>query len=451
MNRARIARGIGALGLLAALAAPFIYISALSPIVHDLWGVVGRFDSVADIPRAYARTYLYNNPRLGGLALYVAGFSLPARVLVLFGSLAALTLAAFAIITGRLFRPYVARDVMIVAVFLSLLWLIHPEIGQQFFYAPYTTNYLLGYAVLLAFLVPYRIALMRASYTSERWLVFALPILGLAAGLTNEHTPPIYIAMIALAVALLPLSAVRRKWMVAGLFGLIVGFLLLFFAPGQSRRYGGIKFRAMEFDWDSKIASAGSILKSFAADGWSIALIAVIVLASAAMWFGRNAWRESKHDADRDTLILVALLVISAVGMAIPLIVSPLVGHRLLFASHVNIAMAATAVLLAISTAATWRIFLGVVAFGINAHFLYRAHSRYAAYHAQFAERVLSIERQKAQGLSPVVVPRYRLKFDRQRKYLHEEPCRAAPSNWRNGAMARYFGVPELMDECSRR
>ena len=105
MNGERILRGVGAITLLTALAIPFVFINALSPIVHDLWGAVGRFDSLADPFEAYVSTYQNGNPRLGSMALYFAGISLPARVLVQFASVAALTMAAFTIISGRTFRP----------------------------------------------------------------------------------------------------------------------------------------------------------------------------------------------------------------------------------------------------------------------------------------------------------------------------------------------------------
>lgn len=437
--------------LLIALAIAFFYISLLSPIVHDLWHVAvpAGFDSWFDPFVAYGRAYWRTNPRLGELALRVAGISTPVRTLVNFGSLVALIMAAFAVMTGRLFRPYRASDVLIVALFLALLWLNDQLIGQHFFYTPYTTNYLLGYAVLLAFLIPYRIALLQPSFAAERWLVLALPLLGIPAGLTNEHTSPVYIAMIGLALVFIPMPAQRRTWMVAGVAGLTIGFLLLFFAPGQSRRYGGIKYQAMEFDLDSKIAAVKLVARHFAANGWPLALLGLLGALSAVMWLGRDRWRGDAA-GKRSSLMIATLLVITAVGMAVPLLVSPLIGARLLFASHVNLAMATTVLLLAVSTAPAWRAILGALGIGVNAVFLLKSYFAYSAFHAQFIERVKVIESQKAAGVSPIIMPRYTINFDSLEKFLHRERCDTEPTHLSNRAKARYFGVSSLAMECLR-
>jgi hypothetical protein len=453
MNEAGTARGIVSLALLAALAIPFFYISLLSPIVHDIWhyarASVG-FESWSDPVMAYWGAYWRTNPRLGELAMRAAGASTPARTLVNFGSLVALVMTAFAIMTGHLFRPHRINHVMTVALFLSLLWLNDPIIGQVFFYTPYTTNYLLGYAILLAFLVPYRIALTRSSFPAERWLVYALPPFGILAGLTNEHTPPIYIAMIGVALTLYRMTAQRRTWMAAGVAGLTIGFVLLFFAPGQSIRYGGVKYQAMAFELDSKVAAVKLIAQHFAPDGWPLALLLVLVATSAVLWLGRDRWRENATE-ERSSLTLAALLAIAAVGMAVPLVVSPMMGARLLFASHVNLAMATTVVLLAVSTAPAWRALLGVAAIGINAAFLSKAYFAYRAYHRQFVERVEIIETQKAAGISPVVMPGYTIDFGKLAKYVHREKCDADPAVLINRAKAKYFRVPSLAMDCSWR
>ena len=435
-------------GLLAALAIPFLYINFLSPIVSDTWGIVAiaaRFDSVFDPFDAYGNTYWNGNPRLGQLFLIIGGVSTPARVLVNFVSLSALTIAAFTIITGRLFRPYVINDVITAALFISALLLVHQEIGVQFFYTPYTTNYVLGYAVLLTFLVPYRIAMLQPHFNFERYLLFAMPPLGIMAGLTNEHTPPIYISMISLALLLLPIPTKRWRWMAGGLAGIAFGYALLFFAPGQSKRYGGVKYEAWESAVGKKIAAAEEITRYFAADGRALALLAGFAAAAVILLLlKRGDWRE--HTEQGDALVIGVLLLIAAIGMAVPLIVSPRILPRLLFASHVNLAMAASAALLAISNAPAWRALLGVLAIGINAAFLWKAYLAYSLYHVQFLERAEIIESQKASRASPVVMPCYTIKFGSLKKYVRKERCNSDPTARLNRWRARYFGVEFAAD-----
>ena len=179
-------------------------------------------------------------------------------------------MVAFTIITGRLFRPWRPADVLTVVLFLALLWIGHRETAREFFYVPYTSNYLIAYAILLAFLIPYRLALLHPSFPRERWLTFALPPLGVAAGLTNEHTPPVYIAMIGIALAFVPMPGQRWRWMASGVAGLVIGFVMLFFAPGQANRYRGIKYSA--FDLDGKLHTAGELITHFTAKGGALVI-----------------------------------------------------------------------------------------------------------------------------------------------------------------------------------
>jgi hypothetical protein len=313
---------------------------------------------------------------------------------------------------------------------------------------PFTANYLLAYAILLAFLIPYRLALIHPYFPAERWLTFALPLIGIGAGLSNEHTPPVYITMIGASLAFLPLTRQRWIWMASGLAGLAIGFTMLFFAPGQSRRYGGMKFEAMEFDFGAKLYKAGEITSQFVGRGWGLASLVGLVLMSAMICFGRGGWRGIATN-QRDALTIAALLTIAAIGMMLPLLVSPIIIPRLFFAPHINLAMATTAVLLAISAAPAWRTVLGAIALGANAFFFSKTYMAYSAYHAQFVERLVSIQTQKAAGASSVVMPGYTLKFNLIKRYVYKDPCWPDPNQYPNPQKAKYFGVRSVAMDCT--
>ena len=454
MSLSRLLRSSASIGLLGAWATAFVFISSLSPIVLDMWPSVAlgaSFDSSTDFLaaafEAYSRSYMGGNPRLGELFLNLSGSSKSVRILMQFVSLVALVMVAFTIITGRLFRPWRPADVLTVVLFLALLWMGHRETAREFFYMPYTTNYLIAYAILLAFLIPYRLALLRPSFPRERWLTFALPPLGVAAGLTNEHTPPVYIAMIGIALAFVPMPGQRWRWMASGVAGLVIGFVMLFFAPGQANRYQGIKYSA--FDLDGKLHTAGELMTHFTAKGGALVLLVGLAIASARICSRRDRWREITAE-QRDALTIAALLTIAAIGMVAPLLVSPMLVHRLFFAPHVNLAMATTAVLLAVSGAPAWRTLLGVTAIGVNAAFFAMTYRAYSAYHAQFVERVASIQSQKAAGASTVVMPDYTLKFSSLKRFITREVCVSDPKVHPNPKKATYFGVESVAMDCSK-
>jgi hypothetical protein len=65
-------------------------------------------------------------------------------------------------------------------------------------------------------------------------------VLGFAAGMCNEHTGPSFLALGGLAVAVSVRRGGVRAWMLAGLAGLLAGFLCLLLAPGNDLRYDGV-------------------------------------------------------------------------------------------------------------------------------------------------------------------------------------------------------------------
>lgn len=105
------------------------------------------------------------------------------------------------------------------------------------FYRPYIGNYVFGLALNALWLVPYRLQFERPR-TPTWWWAPAMLVLGAIAGNCNEHTGPAMLAIAALAVVLVIRRRDRaRAWMITGIVGMLAGYLLLLFAPGQHARY----------------------------------------------------------------------------------------------------------------------------------------------------------------------------------------------------------------------
>ena len=145
----------------------------------------------------------------------------------------------FVIAFGRLPRPNL-RDLQLLLFIQTMIWLVIPIPGIMYFYRPFATNYLWAFTITLALFVPYRLALAADATRPRLWLVPIMFVLGWLAGMCNEHTGPT--AMVAIAGFVYAAWRLRRlrAWMVAGLVGLYVGYPMLFFAPGQAVRYGGL-------------------------------------------------------------------------------------------------------------------------------------------------------------------------------------------------------------------
>jgi hypothetical protein len=131
-----------------------------------------------------------------------------------------------------------------------------------------------------------------------------------------------------------------------------------------------------------------------------------------------------------------------------PLVVSPKIGHRLLFASNINFSMAATALLLALSVSWRWRGLCLAVALSVNAAHFWLAYLGYSTYAGQFEDRASAIAVQRIAGAEQVTMPYYTINFRPWRKYLRKEACISDPDHRLNKLKARYFGVKSLVMKC---
>jgi hypothetical protein len=135
-----------------------------------------------------------------------------------------------------------AHDGLLVWVGAACCFLAVPQPGHAFFYRPITTNYLYTMALALAYFLPQRLGLRVTRVWAAALLGVFLFALGLIVGKSNEHTGPtmVLVAGVYAALALRQGARIDLVWRGAALLGVLVGYLYLFFAPGQGRRYGAL-------------------------------------------------------------------------------------------------------------------------------------------------------------------------------------------------------------------
>ena len=289
--------------------------------------------------------YFHFNPRIGDVLLLIVNgppaFHLVLTPLVQVG----LLWLAFAIGFGRWPRPTL-RDLQLLLVVQVMIWIVVPIPGMVYFYRPFATNYLWGFAITLALFVPYRFALVRAPSPQARlWLVPAMFALGWISGMCNEHTGPTQMAAMAVLVVWLWRTGRLRAWMLSGAAGLYVGYPMLFFAPGQALRYAGMATRNTPLTMlhDRGIAGCFDIVLEFIGESQhGIDLLLLIVLAYFIAMRRRG---ERPVVPTRTALVTVTGLIVAAGGIVVTQFASPTEGERLFFASGVLL-VAAFAVLL---------------------------------------------------------------------------------------------------------
>ena len=227
-------------------------VMAHEPFAFDAWNLA--VDTKAQ-PFSFARwfdygwyEYTHSNPRIGQWLTYLAykleyfaPIATPIAYLGLALAVSVLGLGRWPgarhPVAGGSART-VGRDLALTAIAIGFAWFAIPRIGMIMFCRAYGANYLYGAAIQLWFLVPLRLGL--GGHGSRRTCV-AYGILGLVAGMCNEHTgPTLVLFMMGYAVWRQRTTGVLPRLAWAGALGSALGFAAIFFAPGQASRYEGL-------------------------------------------------------------------------------------------------------------------------------------------------------------------------------------------------------------------
>ena len=118
-----------------------------------------------------------------------------------------------------------------------MIFLFAPLFGQTCLWETGSCNYLWTTMIVMQFLLNYRLA-DAGDARDHSWLLMFLA--GIPAGWTNENTGGALILMILFLMFIQYLQKSIRPWMVSGLAGSLLGFVMLLIAPGN-------KVRAQDF------------------------------------------------------------------------------------------------------------------------------------------------------------------------------------------------------------
>ena len=317
------------------------YLATIEPVRHDGWWLALAHAERPLSPGAlvdFARdSYLHGNPRLGQLLTYIAFTQGPWHALLAAAGGAALLGGAFVLGFGRAPRPRELADTARLAAIAGLVFVCVPNPGQMLCYRPFTGNYVWALCVTMAFAAPYRLALARGDAPAPSRARAALQatgmiVLGLAAGLANEHTGPVAIVAAAAAtIAMRRRDGGFRPWTLAGTIALAAGVALLIGAPGQSERYHGMEGTSSLVDNVLDRGALGNLRVIgmsfvYTIGAWLVLAAALIASRRAR----RAAWRRE-----------VVLLAGAAIAIVLTVLVSPKQGARLFVAPAVLVIAAA--------------------------------------------------------------------------------------------------------------
>jgi hypothetical protein len=302
------------------------FIQALySPILEDDWFQLRELRDHNSLWSIWHYNYFHYNPRIGEVILTAIDRSRALHLIATPLVQLAVLPTTFAIALGRLPRRTL-RDLQLLLFIQVMVWLVIPIPGIMYFYRPFATNYVWAFTITLALFVPYRLNL-----GPRAWLVPVMFVLGWAAGMCNEHTGPT--AIVAIAGFLVARRRQLRAWMVSGALGLLIGYPMLFFAPGQTVRYSGLATRATP---TAMLATRGitgclEILRDFFYESRLGLLLFVAILVRYLVTIYK---REGPLSVPRELFVALVLIAASC-AIVVTLFMSPMTTDRVLYASGV--------------------------------------------------------------------------------------------------------------------
>ncbi|HUQ04215.1 MAG TPA: DUF6056 family protein [Kofleriaceae bacterium] len=316
----------------------------LTPVLLDDWYQLAYIKKHGLSPGSVLDYGIWNyfnyNPRLGENLLLITNGPRIINVLLTPTVILGFLWVTFALALGRWPRPSI-RDLQLLLVELALIWMAAPIPGVLFAYRPFCTNYLYAVAFSIAFLVPYRFAIDRVPELGRRW--WWLPFMfasGWVAGMGNEHTGPT-VAVAAAAMTYLYWRKHQRihAWMATGLAGIAIGYPMLFFAPGQKKRYGAVASKLGPTDHIRDRGPDGlfEIIVDFL---WAAQLAVLVVLVGVFVALASAARAGTAPPSpDRRTVFLATGGILCAGAIVVTLFASPTASERLFFAPAVFFAM----------------------------------------------------------------------------------------------------------------
>jgi hypothetical protein len=315
------------------------YVVYHEPFVFDAWNIANDTGAEpASVKRFFAfwhQQYTSSNPRIGQpmayLAYKIVGVAELGTPLAFFGIL----IAGFGFGTGRLPKLSNNRDLATLAIGIGCMWFVAPNFPAYLFCRAYATNYMWLAAIQLWFLIPLRLMDARKPTTVSPGKLVAYFLLGVVAGMGNEHVGPTMIALvIGYGAWIWRKHRTRPPLLWVGAAGLVVGYALIFFAPGQGSRYTGFTERTTI---TQQILSRG--LRGNAeifgdlvtAAGPLLALIVCVIGIGIAGERHADTELSAIRDRQRRAMVMLLIAVIAASLITATVFASPLLGPRFYF------------------------------------------------------------------------------------------------------------------------
>lgn len=200
--------------------------------------------------------------------------------------------------------------------------------GEMFYYTPYSTNYTLTHVFYLFYVYVISDYYLYKNKMFIKKIPFVmLFVLGLFIGMSNEHVPPVLVAVSFLfaLIYFIKLRKIPSFKLIVFPLSIIVGYVFLFFAPANKIKQEVVGKSVIDIGLSDYLLNWIKIIKTYFYYNRELLLLLVIVLIAVVIWHKKMKANFSKEKILFWGLLFTMPLMIVAV--------SPLIGTRLLFFS----------------------------------------------------------------------------------------------------------------------
>ncbi|MDR1092509.1 MAG: DUF6056 family protein [Prevotella sp.] len=297
-------------------------LNILTPLISDdfaymfVYGEDRLVSSVADILHSQENHYYMWGGRSVVHFIAQVLLILPPYVADLLNSL---------VYMGYIFLIYLhikgrGRNSLSLFVLVNLaVWFLQPVLGDTVFWITGAANYLWGTALILLFLLPFRMYQgQKSSIASQILMPAGIFICGIIAGWTNENTAG---AMLLISILFCAYYYSQKwdipVWSVTGFIGSLSGFFLMIAAPGNYVRAGDSSFDLLVLAY--RLFSSTQTLLFYCSPLLLVALLMYVIF-----------YRFPDKNRN-DNLKLSLIYTIAAITAVYAMVLSPTFPRRALF------------------------------------------------------------------------------------------------------------------------
>ena len=316
--------------ILALVNSAFLYSAYFYPPIRDEFYYLNK-DFSLTIFQEYYSAYTSGNPRIGQFFCNAVSRNLLIRAffgLFVFN-------AFFALIYLSIFRKLPSfkktNDFINLSIIIASFIFLIKVFGEMFYYTPFSSNYtfLMCFHLLSVFIWSEYFIFKNNILLKKYFSIPVIVFLGVFTGMGNEHIPPVLLFTFFLGTAyyLWKFKKIPHYKIVTYQIALMIGYILLFFAPANANKYKVVG-KSQGFDIHDYFENLKNVLNFFRYyHAMLIVCLVLAVIISGVIYFKSKS--DYRYFSKITALLSLGLLAVPIVAYA------PLTGTRLLFFSSV--------------------------------------------------------------------------------------------------------------------